>query len=56
VLLVVAPALMFDWLSPGTVHRAYLIGVAMLVPFFIITSFLWSSPWWLETAPKLMGI
>lgn len=55
VLLLIAPALIFDKLNHGKVHRAYIIGLAMLVPWMIVTSFLWNSPWWLETAPKLLG-
>jgi hypothetical protein len=55
-LLVITPALIFDKINYGRVHRAYIIGLALLVPFIVITSFLWASPWWLETAPKLMGV
>jgi hypothetical protein len=38
------------------VHSAYVIGLLCNLPFVIVTLTLWGSPWWLATAPKLMGI
>lgn len=54
-LLCLAPVLVHDVIRLGRPHRAYLIGLALLVPWIIATHFLWSSPWWLHVAPKLMG-
>jgi hypothetical protein len=54
-LLVLAPALLFDLIRLGRVHRAYVIGLALLLPWMVATSFLWDSPGWLRTAPLLMG-
>jgi hypothetical protein len=55
-LLLVAPALLYDWLNLGRVHRAYVLGLAILAPWIIATHFLWNSPWWHTTAARLMGM
>jgi hypothetical protein len=55
-LLWLAPALLYDLFRLGHVHRAYVLGLACLVPFAVATHFLWNSSWWLVTAPKLMGV
>ena len=54
-LLLLVPALLYDLVRYGRVHRAYVIGLALLAPWIVATSLLWSSPWWLKTAPLLMG-
>ena len=53
-LLWLAPALIYDLWRRGRVHRAYVIGIACNVPFFVATHFLWSSPRWMQTAPAIM--
>ena len=55
-LLLLAPALVFDWLHLGRVHRAYMLGLAILAPWIIATHFLWNSSWWHATAARLMGV
>ena len=40
----------------GRVHRAYVIGIACNVPFFVLNHFLWGSPRWLESAPAIMSV
>jgi hypothetical protein len=55
-LLLLAPALAYDIARLGRPHSAYLIGLALLLPWLIATHFLWNSPWWHETASTLMGI
>lgn len=55
-LLLLAPALAHDVVRLGRPHTAYLIGLALLLPWLIATHFLWGSPWWLQTAPKLMSV
>lgn len=39
----------------GQVHRAYVIGIALNIPFVIAAYLLWNSPWWFDAAPQLMG-
>ncbi len=55
-LLVLAPALVFDWVHLGRVHRAYVLGLAILAPWILATHFLWNLPWWHATAARLMGM
>jgi hypothetical protein len=55
-LLLIVPALIFDLVRFGRIHRAYVLGLGLLLPWIIATSFLWNSPWWLRTAAALMGV
>jgi hypothetical protein len=50
------PLLIYDITRRGRVHRVYWIGLALNLPFVIATHFLWGSPWWLATAPRLVGV
>lgn len=54
-LLWLLPVLMYDVRRRGRVHRAYVIGIILNLPFVIVSYFLWGSPWWYEVAPRLMG-
>lgn len=54
-LLWLLPVLIYDIARRGRVHRAYVIGIALNLPFVIASHFLWGSPWWFEFAPTLMG-
>jgi hypothetical protein len=54
-LLWLLPVLIYDFTRRGRVHRAYVIGIILNLPFVAISYFLWGSPWWLEVAPRLMG-
>jgi len=54
-LLLLAPPAIYDIVRFGRPHPAYLIGLALLLPWLIATQLLWNSPWWVETASKLMG-
>lgn len=54
-LLLLAPSVTYDIVRLGHPHRAYVIGLALLLPWLIATQLLWNSPWWVETASKLMG-
>lgn len=54
-LLWLLPVLMYDLARRGRVHRAYVIGILLNLPFVAISYFLWGSPWWFEIAPRLMG-
>jgi hypothetical protein len=55
VLMLLLPVLIYDVWRRGRVHRAYVIGLALNVPFLVASHLLWGSPWWMAAAPKLMG-
>jgi hypothetical protein len=54
-LLLLAPVLIYDLVRQGRVHRAYLIGIGLNLPFVIAAHLLWGTPWWQATAPALLG-
>jgi hypothetical protein len=54
-LALLAPALIYDKLRHGRVHRAYWIGLALTVPWLIGSHFAWHSPAWRSVAVALMG-
>lgn len=54
-LALLAPALLYDKLRHGRVHRAYWIGLALTVPWLIAAHFAWNSPGWRSIAVALMG-
>ena len=55
ILSVLPPVLIYDIWRRGRIHRAYVIGLALNVPFLAASHWLWGSQWWVATAPKLMG-
>ncbi|MDZ4261208.1 MAG: hypothetical protein U1B30_02625 [Pseudomonadota bacterium] len=55
-ILLLTPVFIYDKVRLGYVHRAYLIGATLYVVTSIPVYFFWNSPWWLDIAPKLMGI
>jgi len=55
-LLWLAPVLLYDLWRRGSVHRAYVIGIAANLPFIGFSYLAWATPWWLATAPGLFGI
>jgi hypothetical protein len=56
VFLLLVPSLGNDIVRLGRPHSAYLIGIALLLPWLIATQLLWNSPWWVQTASKLMAV
>jgi len=54
-LALLAPALIYDKLRYGRVHRAYWIGLALTLPWLIAAHFVWYSPAWRSVAVALMG-
>jgi hypothetical protein len=54
-LLLAAPALVYDFVRLGHIHRAWLWGYGLMLPWVIAAQFIWNSPWWLEFGPKLVG-
>lgn len=55
-LLWLLPVLIYDFVRRGRVHRAYVIGIALNLPFVIASYVLWGSTWWFDVAPRLMGV
>jgi hypothetical protein len=55
-LLLIAPALVYEVVKQRVPHRSYLIGVALIGSWMIAAHFLWTSPWWVANAPKLLGV
>lgn len=50
----IAPMFLWDLHRQRTVHRAYLIWAAFMVPTGIAINLLWDSPWWHSIAPGLL--
>ncbi len=55
-LLWLSPVLINDLVQRRRLHSAYVIGLAVMLLFFVVNHLLWNSAWWLATAPKLMGV
>lgn len=55
-LLLLAPAIARDVVVLGRPHKAWIVGLALLLPWMILTEVLWNEPWWVATAPRLMGL
>ena len=55
-LILIAPALAYDIVKRRMLHRSYVIGMTLLVSWMIVGRILWTSPWWLENAPRLLGV
>lgn len=56
VLLAVAPMFIWDIVRTRSVHKAYWIWLAFMVPSSILIYSLWSTDWWHATAPRLVGL
>lgn len=56
VLLAVAPMFIWDLLRSHSVHKAYWIWLAFMVPSSILIHMLWDTEWWHATAPRLVGL
>ena len=54
-LLLIVPALLNDVARFGRVHRAYLVGIAIVVVSTAATRELWSQPWWHRLVPALLA-
>ncbi|MEO6361020.1 MAG: hypothetical protein ABIO43_10665 [Sphingomicrobium sp.] len=55
-LLAISPMVIWDIVRNRRVHRAYLIWLALFIPFAIAVHALWDSAWWHSVAPRLMGL
>lgn len=56
ILLAVAPMFAWDLYRNRSVHRAWLIWLGAYVAGSALVYGLWGSPWWHQTAPRLMGV
>lgn len=54
-LLLFVPPLLHDKLKLGHLHRAWLMGLALYLPWVIAAGFIWNSAWWLKVGPMLVG-
>ena len=55
-LMLIAPALVYETVKQRMPHRSYIVGVALIGTWVIAAHFLWRSPWWVENASKLLGV
>jgi len=55
-LVLIAPALVYDIVKQRMPDRSYVVGVALLGAWMIIAHFLWAFPWWVENSPRLLGV
>lgn len=54
-LLAVSPMFVWDLVRNRSIHRAYVLWLAINLPFAIAVHTLWNTPWWHATARTLMG-
>ena len=54
-LLLLVPALLHDLIRSRRIHRAWVWGIVLLLPWVIATQFAWGSDWWGQFGPKLVG-
>ena len=54
-LLLLVPALLYDLIRRGRIHRAWVWGLALTLPWVVATELVWGSHWWREFGPKLVG-
>jgi hypothetical protein len=56
ILLAVAPMFIWDLVRTRSVHKAYWIWLAFMVPSSMLIHSLWDTDWWQATAPRLVGL
>jgi hypothetical protein len=54
-LLLLVPALLYDLIRLGRIHRAWLWGLGLMLPWVVAAEFVWWSDWWGKLGPKLVG-
>ena len=54
-LLLLVPALIYDLIRQHRVHRAWVWGLALTLPWVVATEFVWGTEWWRTFGPKLVG-
>ena len=55
-LLLLAPAIVYDVVRFGRVHRAYIIGIALFLPFAVAMHVLWNHEGWQRAVGAIFGI
>jgi len=55
-LLLLVPALVYDTVRLGRPHRAYVVGLALILPCVLATHFVWNAPGWHSIAAAWMGV
>ncbi len=54
--ILITPMFLWDMFRLRRVHSAYLVFLALNIPFIVAKQYFWDSAWWHETAPVLMGV
>ena len=52
----IAPMFLWDVVRNRAVHPAYVIWLAVCLPFAILLNGLWDTAWWHQTARQIMGV
>lgn len=55
-LLAISPMFLWDVLRNRHIHPAYLIWMAISLPFAVAVHGLWDTPWWHAAARQMMGV
>lgn len=55
-LLVVSPMFVWDIVRNRSIHRAYVIWLAVTIPVAILLHVLWDTEWWHATARQIFGV
>ena len=55
-LLAISPMLLWDVIRNRSLHPAYVIWLAVSLPFTIAVHGLWGTDWWHQMAPRIMGV
>ena len=54
--LALAPLFLWDVIRNRRIHRAYLVLVALYLPFNLLAITAWDTPWWHAFAQRVMGV
>ncbi len=54
--LILAAAIAYDVITRGRPHRAYIVGVPIIIAGELLTSFIYHSPWWIDLSRELIQI
>jgi hypothetical protein len=49
------PSLLYDLIRLRRIHRAWIWGLALILPWVVATQFVWGSEWWRNFGPKIVG-
>jgi hypothetical protein len=54
-LLLLVPALLYDLIKLRRIHRAWVWGLVLMLPWVVAAEFVWWSDWWGKFGPRLVG-